>query len=62
MKITEVLLGHFQDSIRVVYYFEKCGRGYGRGVVEFSNRTLIDILMWIEQTLGFEKERVTTVF
>ena len=63
MKTTEVLLGHFMDGVvRIVYYFEKCGQGYGRGVVEFKNRTLLEILSWIEQTLCFEKENVSIVF
>ncbi len=69
-KVTEVLLGHFLDGdIRVVFYYdfeEGYGRqrshGHGRGVADFVNKTLLDVLMWIESTLGFEKEKVSTVF
>ena len=70
MKATKVLLGNLLDGvIRVVFYFdyeEGCGRqrshGHGRGVTEFKNKTLLDVLMWVESTLGIEKEKVSTVF
>ena len=69
-RVTEVLLGNLPDGvIRVVYYFdyeEGYGRqrshGHGRGVADFENKTLLEVLDWVEHSLGFEKQKVSTVF
>ena len=68
MKVTKVLLGNLLGGvIRIVFYYdyeEGYGRqrSHGRGVADFENRTLLEVLMWVESTLGFEKEKVSTVF
>jgi len=70
MNVTKVLLGNLLGGvIRIVFYYdyeEGYGRqrshGHGRGVADFENRTLLEVLMWVESTLGFEKEKVSTVF
>lgn len=70
MKVTEVLLGRLLDGvIRVVFYYDYeegygiyRSHGHGRGVTEFETKTLLEVLMWVESTLGIEKEKVSTVF
>ena len=63
METNKVLLGHFfGGDIRVVFYFSRGANEHGRGVADFSQRSLMDVLSWIESTLFFEKEKVQTVF